>query len=252
VARSEPNEESPGGGRATERAYTHIRSGILNGDLAPGARLAEKDVASTLGISRTPVRQALRRLLQEDLVEVGYRRQITVRGVSPETRREVFMIREALERVAVTEACRVMPIEEIDYLRLLLMRQQRAADAGDSREIIDLDDEFHQRIAAGGRLPTVAKFLSHLRAFVRLMGIEAIAQPGRIGAVISEHERVVDALESRDAEVAVEAMLEHIRHTAAAIEGTREAPATKRRAVKKAPSGATRDKKRVAGAKGAA
>lgn len=212
------DEKSLSGGRATEQAYTFIRSGILSGELAPGTLLPEKELAAKLEVSRTPVRQALRRLLQEDLVEVGYRRQIAVRAVSPDTRREVFLIREALERLAVTEACRVMPVEEMDYLRLLLMRQQRASDARDMAEVIDLDEEFHQHIATGAGLPTVVKFLSHIRAFVRLMGLEAVGQPGRSASVVAEHERIVDALEKRDAEVAVAAMLEHLRHTAAVIE----------------------------------
>lgn len=229
-----------GGGRATELAYAHVRAGILSGELPPGTLLAEKDLAERLDISRTPVRQALRRLLQEDLLEVGYRRQLAVRAVSPEVRHEVFLVRAALERISVQEACQQMPIEEIDELRLLLMRQKRAIDAGDTSQLIELDEEFHQRIASGGNLPTVVRFLAHLRAFIRLMGIEALSKPGRAEAVLEEHEQIVDALEARDAKAAEAAMASHLDHTVAVLaslhdDGERKRP--RRRAPARAGAG---------------
>jgi DNA-binding GntR family transcriptional regulator len=163
-------------------------------------------------------------------VEVGYRRQVAVRAVSAKERREVFLVREALERVAVIQACRVMPLEEIDYLRLLIMRQTRAADAGNAIEFIDLDEEFHQKIASGADLPIVVKFLNNLRAFIRLFGIEAISHSGRAKVVLAEHEKIVDALEARDEERAVDAIVSHLRDTAAALDSVERDAKTARKA----------------------
>jgi DNA-binding GntR family transcriptional regulator len=79
------------GGRVSDRAYEELRRRILRRDLAAGTVLAEAELARQLGMSRTPVRQALHLLLQEGLVEVGPRRQVVVRGISSERRREIFL-----------------------------------------------------------------------------------------------------------------------------------------------------------------
>ena len=98
--------EALGRGRLTERAYQYLRDGIMRGDFPPGSVLAEEEVAATLGTSRTPVRQALGLLLQEGFVEVGSRRQVVVRGFTPEHKAEILLLREALEGVAVGRRAR--------------------------------------------------------------------------------------------------------------------------------------------------
>jgi GntR family transcriptional regulator, rspAB operon transcriptional repressor len=199
---------------ATERAYAIIRSAIVRGELRPGTVLGEAELAATLGISRTPVRGALKMLLNEDLVQSGPRRQILVRGVTPEQRREVLLIREALEHVAVREACRLMDIEEMDELRLILIRQRRAANEGALEDFIELDDQFHLGIARGARLPILERFLGQIRAISRLMGLRAVTREGRFEAVIKEHERIVAALEARDPDAALKALDAHLAKTA--------------------------------------
>lgn len=207
-----------GGGRASQRAYDYLREGILTGDIAPGTSLAEGEIAETLGMSRTPVRQALRLLLQEDLVEVGYRRQLTVLGVPADRRREVFLLRHALEELAVTEAVRDVDLDEVDQMRLIIMRQRRAASAEQRAEFIALDEEFHRRIALAADLPLLDRFLSQLRAFIRLMGNTAVTREGRMLQVVDEHERIVDALEKRDPKEATAAMERHLRATQHALD----------------------------------
>ena len=195
-----------GGRGASEHAYEAIRGAILRGGLEPGTVLGEAELGDTLGISRTPVRAALKMLLSEDLVESGPRRQILVRGITPEQRREVLLLREALERVAVEQACALMDISEIDELRLLLIRQRRAANEGAVETFIDLDDQFHLRIATGARLPILERFLGQIRAITRLMGLRAVTREGRFEEVLAEHERIVDALEARDPAAAFKAL----------------------------------------------
>ena len=201
-----------GRGALAERAYREVRDAILRGDYPVGAVLAEDDLAARVGSSRTPVRQALQLLLQEGLVEVGRRRQVIVRGVTPELRDEILLVRESLEGVAVRRACEVMTVEEIDYLRLLLMRQRRAAETEGEDRFIDLDEEFHLRIAEGARLPLLHRFLSQIRGFVRLMRVQARRDPSHMLEVLAEHEGIVDALERRDVDAALAALSSHL-HT---------------------------------------
>jgi DNA-binding GntR family transcriptional regulator len=199
-----------GRGGLTDRAYHYVRKRIMCGDFPTGSVLAEGEIARALGSSRTPVRQALGRLLQEGLLEVGPRRQVTVRGFTSEHRAELLLLREALEGVAVRRACEVMELEDIDYLRVLLIRQRRAAREGRNEDYLDLDEEFHLKIVEGARLPILHDFLGHIRGFVRVTRLGSRRPPSVLAKVTAEHERIVDALERRDVEAALAALVEHL------------------------------------------
>jgi DNA-binding GntR family transcriptional regulator len=194
------------------RAYNELRDGILRGELEVGTVLAKTQIAERLQISRTPVRQALGLLLQEGLVEIGPRRQLIVRGFTPEHREEILTLREALESIAVRRACEVMDVDDVDYLHLLLMRQRRAAVAAREDDFIRLDEEFHLKIAEAARLPILYAFLGQLRGFVQVVRLGSIRHPSHMVQVVAEHERIVEALEERDADEALRAVSEHL-HT---------------------------------------
>lgn len=198
---------------ASERAYDTIHAAIVRGALPPGTPLGEDELAAALGISRTPVRAALQTLLTEHLVENGPRRQMFVRAVSPEERREILLLREALERVAIREACAHMTVDELDELHIALRRQRRAAAAEATEEFIDLDDQFHLGIARAARLPILMRFLGQIRAMTRIMGLRAVTREGRFAQVLDEHERILTALEARDAEAARAALDAHLART---------------------------------------
>jgi len=202
---------------ADARAYAVLRAAIVRGRLAPGTVLAEAELAEALGISRTPVRAVLRALLSEHLVETGPRRQMFVRTVAPQQRREVFLLRESLEQLSVTEACRLMTSDEIDGLYLLLRRQRRMVSEDDIEAFIDSDDQFHLGIARGARLPMLERFLDQIRAINRLMGLRAVTREGRVETVIAEHERIVVALEARKVKEAQAAMTSHLDNTRAVL-----------------------------------
>jgi DNA-binding GntR family transcriptional regulator len=201
-----------GRGRLTDEAYHFVRDAILSGDFPTGSVLAEVEIARTIGSSRTPVRHALSLLLMEGLLEVGSRRQVVVRGFTPEHREEILMLREALEGVAVRRACGVITDDDVDYLRLLIMRQRRAASNGQNDAFLDLDEEFHLKIVDAARLPILHALLGQLRGFVRVARLGADRPPSVLAQVSAEHERMVDALERRDAEAALAALIEHL-HT---------------------------------------
>jgi DNA-binding GntR family transcriptional regulator len=197
-------------GRLTDLAYQHVRERIVRGELPIGTPLGETELAEAVGSSRTPVRQALGRLLQEGLVEFGARRQVVVRGFTLEHRAEILRLREALEGVAVQRACEVIEVGEIDQLRLLLIRQRRAARDGAHDAFLDLDEEFHLKIAEGARLPILHGFLGQLRGFVRVARLGSERPPSVLAKVVAEHERIVDAIERREPGAALEALTTHL------------------------------------------
>jgi DNA-binding GntR family transcriptional regulator len=195
-----------------DKAYEHLRQAILGGDLPVGTIIAETKVAEDLGISKTPVRQALQLLRTEGLLEVGPRRQLVVRGFSAAHRNEVLRVREALEEIAVETACRVISVDDIDMLRLLLLRQGRAADAYDENAFLVLDEEFHVLIAKSANLPIVARLLEQMRGFARIMRLGKTQPPEHLQDILVEHTRIVDAIEKRDVAAAQAALHEHLHH----------------------------------------
>jgi len=197
-------------GALTEVAYQYVREGIVRGTIPTGTVVAEQAVAAAVGSSRTPVRHALSTLLQEGLLEVGARRQLIVRGFTPEHRAEIRLLREALEGVSVARACETITGDELDALHLNLLRQRRAAAEGREDDFIDLDEEFHLAIAHGARLPLLERFLRQLREFVRVSRLGMDRPAGQLAEVVAEHERILAAIEARDESAARDALVEHI------------------------------------------
>jgi DNA-binding GntR family transcriptional regulator len=198
-------------GRRSQRARAFVRDGIVTGRFPVGAPIADAEIASELGISKTPAREALKLLEQEGLLERGPRRQLRVRGFTAEHREEVLEVREALEQIVVRRACLTITTEEIDLLRLSLLRQRRAAQAGDDSAFIDLDEDFHLMLARGSGQQIVARLLGQLGAFVRIMRLGAERSEAQLLRVVAEHEAIVDALEAREEQAAVDALVTHLR-----------------------------------------
>ena len=184
---------------------------IVRGALPKGTVLVERELAASLNISKTPVRQALQILLYDGLLEVGRRRQLVVRGFDAAQREETLMIRAALEEIVVSQACRVRTLDDVDLLRLLLIRQQRLAEQGDDDGFIELDEEFHLTIAYISKLPVATRFLEQLTGFVRLIRIGTLRIEGHLGAIVDEHTAIVDAIEKQDARSAVAAIRAHVK-----------------------------------------
>ena len=150
-------------------------------------------------MSRTPVREALRRLQSDGLLEVGPRRQLLVVDVSPEHRREVTTLRVALEGAATAAACELRDEDDLDRLELLLLKQGRAAEAGDAETFLRLDEEFHLALAGAARMPTLSRMLDQLGAFVRLGRLGEATTTAHMRGLVGEHEELVSLLRSRRA-----------------------------------------------------
>jgi DNA-binding GntR family transcriptional regulator len=208
-----PRFEPAGSGRLAKQAYQQLRREILRKQLGAGTVLSEGSVAQSLGMSKTPVRHALHALRQEGLLEAGPRRQLVVRNLSPVQRAELVAVREALERVAVSHACQHMNDDDFDYLRTLLRRQRRFAEAGEVDDFVECDEEMHIAISERSGLQLVPQFLNQLRGFVRLMQMKARRDPGHLFRVLEEHVQLVDAIEQRDAKRALAALAHHLHTT---------------------------------------
>jgi DNA-binding GntR family transcriptional regulator len=193
---------------------------ILHGELAPGSLIGEEQLAGELGISRTPLREALHALLREGMLREAPRRQLVVTTVTSERLHEVLDLRDALEQFATRHAAMTLDLEAVDLLRLNLIQQRRAAHAADMDRYLDLDDEFHIRIAAASSLALTTEFLAQLRSYVRiaLLDVNPEDQGWDPLAAIDQHEAILDAIEQRDVDAAEALMAAHLTNTRRVLE----------------------------------
>ena len=183
---------------------------ILNGDLAPGARLKDQEVAAAFGTSNTPVREALRQLEKDGLVEVYPRRGCMVRRIDLHELGEVFDLRIILEAHAVRLAAGTLTADQLARLESLAHENEVALAAGDASRASDVGQAFHALLleAAGNSL--LAGFVGQLDNRIRLARrvylnkVRLVDQPG-YGAI-------VQALRAHDAEAAAAAMAGHIAY----------------------------------------
>jgi DNA-binding GntR family transcriptional regulator len=194
-----------------ERAYHELKASILSGDIEPGTALAEVDAAHAMGISRTPVREAFALLRRDGLLDGSI-----VRSLQADEVRELFLVREALECVALREYA--SSARDVGRLEGLLDRQRKAMARGDVEGFLTADEEFHLTVCREAGLTQVAGLLSALREKMRQAGMRAVAERGRMRSVIGEHEAIVEALRTRSAARATKALRHHLAQTRAAIE----------------------------------
>jgi DNA-binding GntR family transcriptional regulator len=201
----------PGHAKQSTRTLVHqeLRRRIISLELAPGSPLSENELASELSVSRTPVRESLILLVEEDLVQVFPQLGSFVARVDPDRVADAQFVREAIEIASLCDAIDRMDSDQLDTLRANLDEQTRAVD--DIEEFFRLDEEFHQHLLhAGGHAAawrTVVSAKAHLDR-ARRLGLRS-ARP--VANLIEQHTAIVDALEIRDAEAAVGAMRTHLR-----------------------------------------
>lgn len=202
-------------GTKARRVYEALRDDILEGRTPSGAALDEVEIAAAFSVSRTPVREALRLLQSDGLLQTGARRQLRVADFSAVRRREVVVVRAALEAAAAEDACRLRSDDDVDLLRLGTMRQRRAVEAGDVQRFFELDEEFHRSLVGVAGMPTLSTLLAQLGAFVRLARFSLEADGDHLLGLVAEHERLIDLLDARDADGLRDALTAHIRSTEA-------------------------------------
>lgn len=196
-----------------DKVCEQIVTAIVVGDIPPGQKISEPELARTYGISRGPLREAMRRLEGLRLIErtphVGARVvQLSLKELS-----EIYRVREALEGMACRLAAEFMPQDEIDSLRHLLDQHERNVEQREGRSYFQKegDLDFHYRIVQGSRNAKLLELLgSDLYHLVRMYRYQFSVSSSRPTRALKEHRQIVDALEARDPELAEMLMRRHI------------------------------------------
>ncbi|MFL6711295.1 MAG: GntR family transcriptional regulator [Massilia sp.] len=207
---------------AARRVYLALRQRIVEMSMLPGARIVERDLAEELGISRTPVHEAVQRLAEEGLVEVVPRSGTFVARIPLEGLDEAMMVRNALESAIIEKAAARATPEGVATLRAILQMQAAAIAASDFRAFHHSDELFHATLAELSGYPGVWPIILQAKTQVDRYRQLTLPLQGRMGGVLEEHNAVVDAIAAGDPVKAVQAMREHLDHVLPVLELTRQ------------------------------
>jgi DNA-binding GntR family transcriptional regulator len=211
-----------------DRLAADLQQRVLSGDIPSGARLRQGALAAEFGVSRTPIREALRKLQAAGLVEVQPNRGALVRGLSTREIRDAYEVRAELEALAAELAATRIRHDQLDGLHAaqtqfrdglaLTVAARRAGDGANGAERATTwgraNDQFHQVIQEAAGNQVLAAQLAHLhRSFPRDLSKIVLAESTPLlRANVLEHEEIIHALEQRDAATARELMRRHVRH----------------------------------------
>jgi DNA-binding GntR family transcriptional regulator len=193
-----------------QAVYDHVRDLVLSGTLVPGEQINEIALAATLGVSRTPLREAIGQLVADGLVEDRPYRGKFVRLFSPKQIADLYEVRAVLESHAVRLATPLLTAEQVSHLRVILHETEDALAAGDLAWYAAADRTFHETLASYSDNQTLIESLQRLASQIQIVRSVANHDPEVVQRTALERPAVVAALEARDAEGAAELMREHI------------------------------------------
>ncbi|ELS51096.1 GntR family transcriptional regulator [Streptomyces viridochromogenes] len=196
-----------------EQAREALRTRIVLGEIEPGQVESVINVATDLGVSVTPVREAVMDLANLGIVEVIRNRGFRVPVLTDHDLDEIFRLRTMLEAPAMSEVTELLDGRAIPEFRQLAEQITDAAREGDLTSFLDLDRQFHMgllELLGNRRLVTM---VSQLRDQARMRGLQKLADQGELTRSGEEHIEIVDAIESGDTELAAELMRKHLAHS---------------------------------------
>jgi DNA-binding GntR family transcriptional regulator len=198
-------------GTTADAVYEALRQRIVDGKLAPGQRLRSDTLAMMLKVSRTPVREALRKLEAEGLIGHSPRGGLIVKQLSEDDLTEIFQIREALEGLAARLAADNATPSEITELHALIEDMQSAVS--EPKLLRDLTGEFHHLVARASHNQRLAQSLKVLQDQVRQVKHSTLFLDDRPAVALDEHKSLVRAIERRDGDRAEQVARAHRRKT---------------------------------------
>lgn len=192
------------------RISDRIRELISSGVVPAGTRLDERSLAEQLGVSRTPLREAIGKLAKEGLVEQRPYRGNFVRVFTTQQVNDLYEVRKNLEGLAARLAVSRLPDEGLGRLRVILDDVQAAVERRDMAAFADADQRFHDAIARASGNGTLLEALDRLRLQIQLVRVVANRDPGVVERTAHERPQILAALEARDGNRAARLMEEHI------------------------------------------
>lgn len=195
-----------------ELVLESIREAIIKGTLKPGERLMEIQLAEELGVSRTPVREALRKLELEGFIVMVPRKGAYVADLSVKDIADVFEIRIALEGLAAALAAERITDEELELLERSLIEKGEAITSENFELLVQVDASFHETLYQASRNERLSAIINNLREQIQRFRSASLSYPGRNKKSLDEHRALLEALEARDVDAARQLAQKHIEN----------------------------------------
>ena len=190
--------------------FNTLREAILKGELKPGERLMELQLASKLGVSRTPIREAIRMLEQEGLAVTMPRKGAEVAKMTLKDMEDVLEVREALDELAAKIACKKISDEQLANLKTIKDEFKRSMDSGDVKKIAEEDVKFHDAIYEATNNAKLVSMMNNIREQMYRYRLEYIKDADKRQILVVEHDYILKAIRSRHVAEAKKAIREHI------------------------------------------
>ncbi|MDD3402102.1 MAG: GntR family transcriptional regulator [Hespellia sp.] len=197
--------------------FNTLRQAILRGELKPGERLMEIQLANKLGVSRTPIREAMRKLENEGLVLMVPRKGAEVAEITEKSIRDVLEVRRALEELSVQLACDKITKEGIEALRSAASEFAEIVGKEDITVVAAKDVEFHDIIYAATDNPKLIQLLNNLREQMYRFRAEYLKRSEFHSQLLKEHDEIIEAILNHKKENAARIMCQHIDNQVEAV-----------------------------------
>ena len=191
--------------------FRQLERAILSGDLSPGTSLTEVKLCGEMGVSRTPVREALMQLELEGLVKTTHNKGAVVVGISERDVDDIYTIRVRIEGLAARRAAENITMGELEELQEIVELQEFYVGRGDNLQVWNLDNRFHELVYEGCRSRPLKQILSLFHNYIQ-KAREATVRQGRAAASTQEHREIVNAIARHDPDEAERLMAVHVQN----------------------------------------
>jgi len=196
-----------------QKVYRLLKESIIKGFLEPGTKLLENKIAEKMQVSRTPVREAMQKLVAEGFVKTTPNQTMVVTEVSPEDVKEVLQIRGVLEGLAARIAAKKINRREIDELENVVAQMSLYVSKENLSSYCKVDDEFHDLILNICGNKWIIQIRDNLGSFIYRFRIKSLSVPGRLKCSLKEHQAIMEALKKRDSVEADRLSQVHMENT---------------------------------------
>ena len=197
--------------------FNTLRKAILRGELKPGERLMEIQLANKLGVSRTPIREAIRKLELEGLVLMIPRKGAEVAQITEKNMQDVLEVRKALEELSVQLACERITPEQVEEMKMAAEDFRKVLKSGDVTKIAEADVKFHDIIFAATNIQRLITLLNNLREQMYRFRVEYLKQKECYPQLLEEHDKLIALISGGEVEEACELMGCHIDNQASTV-----------------------------------
>ena len=197
--------------------FNTLRKAILRGELKPGERLMEIQLANKLGVSRTPIREAIRKLELEGLVLMIPRKGAEVAQITEKNMQDVLEVRKALEELSVQLACERITPEQVEEMKMAAEDFRKVLKSGDVTKIAEADVKFHDIIFAATNNQRLITLLNNLREQMYRFRVEYLKQKECYPQLLEEHDKLIALISGGTVEEACEIMGRHIENQASTV-----------------------------------